>query len=480
MGKRVEHDFIGELEIEDDVYYGVQTFRALQNFNITGDKLSSYPGFVKAFAQVKKAAALANHELKLLDDARKDAICKACDRLIAGEFIDQFVVDMIQGGAGTSTNMNTNEVIANVALEIMGHKKGDYAHCHPNDHVNLSQSTNDAYPTAIHVALYDELSLLAGDMEVLKQSFEKKATEFKDVLKMGRTQLQDAVPMTLGQEFHTFSVMIGEDIQRILEARELVTEINMGGTAIGTGINSHPDYPKIVQKRLCEVTGNPFKTADDLIEATQDTGAYVQISGVLKRVAVKLSKMCNDLRLLSSGPRAGLNEINLPKMQPGSSIMPGKVNPVIPEVVNQVCYAVIGNDVTVSFAAEGGQLQLNVFEPVMAYGLFNSISMMRNAMLTLADKCVNGISANEQICKDFVLNSIGIVTALNPYIGYENSASIAKEALTTGKRVYDIALERGLLSKEQLDEIFQPANMLNPHMSAEDKAKFQKHSPFIK
>ena len=328
-------------------------------------------------------------------------------------------------------------------------------------------------------AQYDELSMFAKDMEILKQAFEKKAHEFKDVLKMGRTQLQDAVPMTLGQEFKTFAVMIGEDIQRVLEARELVTEINMGGTAIGTGINSHPNYPKVVQKRLCEVTGHPFKTANDLIEATQDTGAYVQVSGVLKRVAVKLSKVCNDLRLLSSGPRAGLNEINLPKMQPGSSIMPGKVNPVIPEVVNQVCYAVIGNDVTVSFAAEGGQLQLNVFEPVIAYGLFNSISMMRNAMFTLVERCINGITANEQICKDFVLNSIGIVTALNPYIGYENSASIAKESLETGKRVYDIALERNLLTKEQLDEIFQPSNMLNPHMSAEDKAKFQKHSPFV-
>lgn len=478
MGKRVEHDFIGELEISNDVYYGVQTFRALQNFNITGDKLSGYPSFIKAFAQVKKAAALANNELKLLDDKKKDAICKACDKLIAGELRDQFVVDMIQGGAGTSTNMNTNEVVANLALEIMGYEKGDYQHCHPNDHVNLSQSTNDSYPTAIHVALYDELSLLAKDMEVLKNSFENKSQEFVNVLKMGRTQLQDAVPMTLGQEFHTFAVMMGEDIARVLEARNLVTEINMGGTAIGTGINSHPDYPKIVQNKLCEVTGHPFKTADDLIEATQDTGAYVQVSGVLKRVAVKLSKVCNDLRLLSSGPRAGLNEINLPKMQPGSSIMPGKVNPVIPEVVNQVCYAVIGNDVTVSFASEGGQLQLNVFEPVIAYGLFNSISMMRNAMLTLASKCVDGITANEKICSDFVYNSIGIVTALNPYIGYENSASIAKESLQTGKPVKEIALERKLLSKEQLDEIFQPQNMLNPHMSAEDKAKFQKHSPF--
>ena len=478
MGSRIEHDFIGDMEIDDNVYYGIQTFRALHNFDITGDKLSSYPTFIKAFAQVKKAAALANNELKLLNDDIANAICKACDLIIEGKYIDQFVVDMIQGGAGTSTNMNTNEVIANIALEIMGHKKGEYKYCHPNDHVNLSQSTNDAYPTAIHIALYEELTLLAKDMELLRASFENKAEEFKDVLKMGRTQLQDAVPMTLGQEFGTFAIMIGENIQRILEARDLVREINMGGTAIGTGINSDPKYPKIVEKHICSITCNPFKTADNLIEATQDTGAYVQVSGVLKRVAVKLSKICNDLRLLSSGPRAGLNEINLPKMQPGSSIMPGKVNPVIPEVVNQVCYAVIGNDITVSFAAEGGQLQLNVFEPVIAYGLFNSISMMKNAMNTMRTKCINGITANEEICKGFVFNSIGIVTALNPYIGYEQSASIAKEALESGKKVYDIVLERKILNKEQLDEIFQPSNMLNPHMSAEDKAKFQKNSPF--
>lgn len=479
MKTRIEKDFIGELEIDNEAYYGVQTYRAMQNFNITGDKLSAYPGFIKAFAQVKKAAAKANYELNLLDSNIANAICEACDKLIAGEYIDQFVVDMIQGGAGTSTNMNTNEVIANIALESMGYKKGEYKYCHPNDHVNLSQSTNDAYPTAIHVALYSELSLLAKDMKVLEDSFYRKSLEFKDILKMGRTQLQDAVPMTLGQEFGTFAVMIEEDIQRILEARELIKEINMGGTAIGTGINSDPRYPKMVESKIREITEIDFKISDNLIKATQDTGSYVQVSGVLKRVAVKLSKVCNDLRLLSSGPRAGLNEINLPKMQPGSSIMPGKVNPVMPEVVNQVCYAVIGNDVTISFASEGGQLQLNVFEPVMAYGLFNSISMMRNAMIALANKCINGISANVDICREFVFNSISIVTALNPYIGYENSASITKEALATGKKVYDIVLNRKLLSKEQLDEIFQPNNMLNPHMSAEDKAKFQKNSPFV-
>lgn len=471
MATRKEHDFIGELEIDDSVYYGVQTFRAVENFNISHDRLGNFPRFVRNLARVKKAAALANFELGLLDKSIKDAIVSACDKIIEGGYYDQFVVDMFQGGAGTSTNMNANEVIANIGLEILGHKKGEYQYLHPNDHVNLSQSTNDAYPTALRMALHDYLSDLAKAMEHLQAAYQRKAKEFENVLKMGRTQLQDAVPMTLGREFQTFAVMMGEDIQRVLEARKLVLEINMGGTAIGTGINSHPDYPKVVEKKLREVSGHDYIVAGDLIEATQDTGAYVQISGVLKRVSAKLSKVCNDLRLLSSGPKCGLNEINLPKMQPGSSIMPGKVNPVIPEVVNQVCFFVIGSDVTVTFASEGGQLQLNVFEPVIAYSLFNSIVMLEKAMKTLADKCIDGITANEQICSDFVYNSIGIVTALNPYIGYENSASIAKEALNTGKRVYDLALERGLLSKEELDNILTPQNMLNPHLTRDEIAK---------
>ncbi len=469
MATRKEHDFIGELEIDDSVYYGVQTFRAVENFNISHDRLKNFPRFVRNLARVKKAAAMANFELGLLSKDIEQAIIKACDKIIGGEFYEQFVVDMLQGGAGTSTNMNANEVIANIGLEILGHKKGEYEFLHPNDHVNLSQSTNDAYPTALRLALHDYLTDLAAAMDYLKKAYEKKAAEFKNVLKMGRTQLQDAVPMTLGREFQTFAVMMGEDIERVLEARKLVLEINLGGTAIGTGINSHPDYPKVVEKKLREVTGHDYVVAEDLIEATQDTGAYVQISGVLKRVATKLSKVCNDLRLLSSGPKCGLNEINLPKMQPGSSIMPGKVNPVIPEVVNQVCYYVIGADVSVTFACEGGQLQLNVFEPVIAYSLFNSMIMLEKAVKTLADKCIDGITANEQICHDFVYNSIGIVTALNPYIGYENSASIAKEALNTGKRVYDLALERGLLSKAELDNILTPENMLNPRMVGKKK-----------
>ncbi|MCE3047647.1 aspartate ammonia-lyase [Helicobacter kayseriensis] len=472
--KRIEHDFLGDLEIAEDVYYGVQTFRALENFDISHDKLKNFPSFIIALAQVKKAAALANYELGLLSSDLKNYICQACDLVMSGKYNDQFVVDMIQGGAGTSTNMNANEVIANIALELMGHKKGQYQYCHPNDHVNLSQSTNDAYPTAMRIAIYDKLTHLAEMMKFLQASYDRKAEEFKDILKMGRTQLQDAVPMTLGAEFKTFSIMIGEDIDRVLEARNLIREINLGGTAIGTGMNSHPDYAKVVEKKLQEVTGKPFITAGNLIEATQDNGAYVQVSGVLKRVAVKLSKVCNDLRLLSSGPRAGIGEITLPKMQPGSTIMPGKVNPVIPEVVNQVCFMVIGNDVTVSFAAEAGQLQLNVMEPVLAYALFNSMEMLSKAMRTLASKCIDGITANKEVCKNYVFGSIGIVTALNPYIGYEKSAWIATEALKTGKGVREIVLEQGLLTQNQLDEIFKPENMLKPHMTNEDKQKMQK------
>lgn len=462
MSTRIEHDLIGDKELSNDCYYGVQTARAMENFHITGVTLSKFPTFIISLAKVKKAAALANFELGLLSEKKKGAICHACDELIAGRYHKQFMVDMIQGGAGTSTNMNANEVIANIGLEFMGFAKGEYKHLHPNNDVNLSQSTNDAYPTALRVALYEKLAELNESMAIIKAAFAKKALEFKDVIKMGRTQLQDAVPMTLEQEFRTYAVMIGEDIERIREAQQLVREMNMGATAIGTGINAHPDYTRIVESKLQEVTGRPFVTANDLIEATQDTGAYVQISGVLKRVATKMSKICNDLRLLSSGPRTGFNEINLPAMQPGSSIMPGKVNPVIPEVVNQVCYQVIGTDVTITMASEGGQLQLNVFEPVIAYNLFNSINMMKNAFETLATSCVAGITANKERCEELVLNSIGLVTALNPYLGYENSTIVAKEALHSGRSVYDIVLEKGFLAKEELDEIIKPENMIQP------------------
>ena len=462
MKTRIEHDLIGNKEVPIDAYYGVQTARAQDNFHISHSTLARFPIFISALAKVKKASALANFELGLLDEKNKDAICQASDEVMAGKFNDHFVVDMMQGGAGTSTNMNANEVICNRALEILGHKKGEYTHLHPNNHVNLSQSTNDAYPTALRIALYERIFSLVDSMRVLSKSFEKKAREFDDVIKMGRTQLQDAVPMTLGQEFQTYATMLNEDILRLTEAQNLVCEMNLGATAIGTGINSHPDYARVAEQKLQEVTGRPFVTAGDLVEATQDTGAYVQISGVLKRVATKVSKICNDLRLLSSGPRTGFNEINLPAMQPGSSIMPGKVNPVIPEVVNQVSFQVIGCDMTITMASEGGQLQLNVFEPVIAFNLFYQMQIMENAYYTLAEKCVDGITANKERCHELVINSIGLVTALNPHIGYDNSTNIAKEALETGKSVYEIVLEQKLLTKDELDNIIKPENMIKP------------------
>jgi aspartate ammonia-lyase len=462
MSTRTEHDLIGDKEIPKEAYYGIQTDRAQENFDASGIKLSNFTTFIISLAKVKKATALANFELDQLSEKKKNAICQACDEIIAGKYHDQFVVDMIQGGAGTSTNMNTNEVIANRALEILGYEKGDYKHLHPNNDVNLSQSTNDVYPTAIKITLYEKIFELVDSMKILESSMQTKALEFKDVIKMGRTQLQDAVPMTLGQEFNTYAIMIEEDIQRLLESQQLIREMNLGATAIGTGINSHPMYAKTVQRKLQEVTSRPFVTAKDLVEATQDTGSFVQISGVLKRVSVKVSKICNDLRLLSSGPRTGFGEINLPAMQAGSSIMPGKVNPVIPEMVNQVAYQVIGTDVSISMASEGGQLQLNVFEPLIAYNLFNSINMMKKAFESLAYKCIDGITANKTRCEEMVLNSIGLVTALNPHIGYENSTMVAKEALNNNTSVYDIVLEKKLLSKEQLDEIIHPHNMIKP------------------
>jgi aspartate ammonia-lyase len=462
QGVRREHDLLGDRDVPADAYYGVHTLRAMENFPITGIPIAIYPDLVDALAAIKQAAALANRELRLLDAAHADFIVKACERIRAGKLHDQFTVDVIQGGAGTSTNMNANEVIANLALELMGHGKGEYAHLHPNEHVNMSQSTNDVYPTALKLATYVGLYRLVDAMEVLRGAFAAKAHEFRDVLKMGRTQLQDAVPMTLGQEFSTYAVMLGEDQERIREASALICEINMGATAIGTGITAHPEYAAVVCRHLRAITDIPVVTAPNLVEATQDCGAFVQLSGVLKRVAVKLSKTCNDLRLLSSGPRAGLGEINLPPVQAGSSIMPGKVNPVIPEVVNQVAYEVIGNDVTVTFAAEAGQLQLNAFEPIIAHSLFKSVEHLRAACLTLAERCVVGITANVEHMRAAVENSIGVVTALNPYIGYANATAVAAEAHATGGRVYDIVLQKGLLSKERLDEILRPEILTRP------------------
>jgi aspartate ammonia-lyase len=459
---RTEHDLLGERDVPADKYYGIHTLRALENFPITGTTIQSYPGLIQGLTYVKEACALANLELGLLDKIRANAIIDACQEIRAGKLHAHFVVDVIQGGAGTSTNMNANEVIANRALEILGFERGEYKQLHPLEHVNLSQSTNDVYPTAVKVALRFEIENLVNAMEILQLDFDKKAREFKDILKMGRTQLQDAVPMTLGQEFSTYAVMLKEDQQRLQEAALLIQEINLGATAIGTGINAPAEYAPLACKLLSELTGIQFISADNLVEATQDAGSFVQLSGVLKRVAVKLSKVCNDLRLLSSGPRAGLGEINLPPVQAGSSIMPGKVNPVIPEVVNQIAFEVIGNDVTVSFAAEAGQLQLNAFEPIIAHNLLNSLIYLRQGCLTLAGRCVRGITANRDRLHDIVSHSIGIVTALNPYIGYENASLVAQEAHATGKSVAEIVLARGLLTREQLDDILRPENLTQP------------------
>ncbi len=462
MDMRREHDLLGDRAVPAAAYYGVHTLRAVENFPISGTPISIYPDLIAALASIKLAAARSNHELGLLDATRADAIVAAAEEVRAGRLLGEFVVDVIQGGAGTSTNMNANEVIANRALELLGKAKGDYHALHPNEHVNMSQSTNDVYPTALKLAAYTGILRLVDAMAVLRAAFEAKSEEFKDVIKMGRTQLQDAVPMTLGQEFSTYAVMLGEDEQRLKEAVQLVCEINMGATAIGTGINAHPDYAGLVCQHLREITGIPVVTASNLIEATQDCGSFVQLSGVLKRVAVKLSKTCNDLRLLSSGPRVGFGEINLPPMQAGSSIMPGKVNPVIPEVVNQIAFEVIGNDITVSFAAEAGQLQLNAFEPIIAHSLFKSVKHLTAGCLTLAAKCVSGITANREHLRHGVERSIGIVTALNPYIGYANATEIAQQALMTGMSVYDLVLEKKLLTREQLDEILQPEVLTQP------------------
>lgn len=462
---RVEHDLLGDREVPESAYYGVHTLRAVENFPISGTPISSSPDLVIALACVKQAAALANRDLGLLDAERADAIVSACEEIRAGKLHDQFIVDVIQGGAGTSTNMNANEVIANRALELMRRKRGDYATIHPNEHLNLSQSTNDAVPTALKIATWVGIRELIDAMGVLRVAFEAKANEFKDILKMGRTQLQDAVPMTLGQEFSTYAVMLAEDQQRLRETTSLICEINMGATAVGTGITAHPDYAASVCRHLAEITGIPFVTATNLVEATQDAGAFVQVSGVLKRVAIKLSKVCNDLRLLSSGPRAGFGEINLPPVQAGSSIMPGKVNPVIPEVVNQIAFEVIGNDVTVSFAAEAGQLQLNAFLPILAHSIFKSMTHLRNGCLTLTERCVRGITPNRDRLEEHMNRSIGIVTALNPYIGYANATEIAQEALRTGRSVKDLVLEKKLLTKEQLDKILRPEALTQPGKS---------------
>ena len=459
---RKEHDLLGYRDVPADAYYGIQTLRALENFHITDVRLKQFSTFVRALAIVKKAAAIANHECGALDGNIKDAICAACDEIVAGQWHEEFVVDMIQGGAGTSTNMNANEVIANRGLELMGHQKGEYQYLHPNNHVNCSQSTNDAYPTALHVALDGYVERLLGALHELHASFAQKAVEFADKLKMGRTHLQDAVPMTAGQEFNAFATMIAKEIARIEYARQDLYEINMGATAIGTGLNAPPGYAEACAKALSELTGKPYFIAADLVQATQDTSAYVQLSGALRLLATRLSKIANDLRLESSGPRAGLANYRLPEMQPGSSIMPGKVNPVIPEVVNQTCFHVIGIDHSITMASEGGQLQLNVFEPVIAFNLFTALAMLTHVSRAFAHKCIDGIEMNEARNREQVLSNIGLVTALNPHIGYEASSKVARKAQESGGSVYDIVLAEGLLSKEKLDEIIAPENMVYP------------------
>jgi aspartate ammonia-lyase len=459
---RREHDLLGERDVPASALYGVQTLRAMENFAISGVELREFPTLVSAIAAVKEAAAITNRDMGLLNDPIAQAIIDACREIRSGQHHSDFRVDMIQGGAGTSTNMNANEVIANRALELMGDPRGSYDVISPNSHVNLSQSTNDVYPTAIKLAMHSSIDDLKSAMGALAGAFLLKGEEFAPHIKMGRTQLQDAVPMTLGQEFTAFAHTMLEDVERLTEAQALIREINMGATAIGTGITATRGYAEGVRKHLSEITGLELITAPDLVEATSDTGVFVQLSGVLKRCAVKLSKICNDLRLLSSGPRAGFGEINLPPMQPGSSIMPGKVNPVIPEVVNQVCFDIIGGDVTVTMAAESGQLQLNVFEPIIAYRLLGGMIMLSRACEVLRTRCVNGITANVERMRHFVEHSIGIVTALVPVLGYERATEIAKEALDSGRGVYDLVCDRGLMTREELDNLLNPEAMTEP------------------
>ncbi len=460
--KRIESDLIGSMEVPAEALYGVQTLRGIENFPISRFRLSEHPLFINGLALTKLGAAMANHELGLLTDEQYEAIAQACREILAGQHHDQFPVDMIQGGAGTTTNMNANEVIANRALQIMGHELGDYKHCSPNDHVNCSQSTNDAYPTAIHLGLYATHQEFLKHYVLLIEAFEKKAVEFADILKMGRTQLEDAVPMTLGQTFGAFASILKDEIRNINFAAEEFLTVNMGATAIGTGICSEPEYAQKCIAALREITGWDIKLADNLVAATSDTSCMVGYSSAMRRIATKMNKICNDLRLLASGPRCGLHEFDLPARQPGSSIMPGKVNPVIPEVMNQISYKVIGNDLCVAMSSEEAQMELNAMEPVMAQCCFESAEILMNGFDTLRVNCVEGITANPEQCRKYIHDSFGVVTALNPVIGYKNSTKIAKEAMATGKSVYDLVLEHGILSKEDLDTILAPENMIKP------------------
>jgi aspartate ammonia-lyase len=456
---RLERDSLGEMPIPADAYWGIHTARALENFPITRRALSNHPNLVIALAMVKQAAARANKEIGVIRPQRADLIDQVCQEIIDGQLHDQFVLGVLQGGAGTSTNMCANEIIANRCLELMGHEKGDYANFHPIDHVNRSQSTNDVYPTAIKLAMVFSLKSLLDEHRLLIDSFTAKGQEFSQILKVGRTQMQDAVPMTLGQEFRGFATTLGEDQERLSEIIPWLNEINMGATAIGTGITADPRYAEAVRRHLSEISGYSMVTSPDLIEATSDTGIFMTVSGTLKRAAVKLSKICNDLRLLSSGPQAGLGEINLPPRQAGSSIMPGKVNPVIPEVVNQVAFSIIGADATVTAAVEGGQLQLNAFEPVIATSIMQSLAWMTNACRTLRLNCVDGITANVERLNEMVEASVGVVTALTPYIGYQESAALAYEALSSKVPIRQLVIERGLMTEEQIAKVLSPERL---------------------
>ncbi|AKK08771.1 aspartate ammonia-lyase [Corynebacterium testudinoris] len=460
---RTEEDLLGHMEVPADAYYGIHTLRAMENFQISRTQINDVPEFIRGMVQVKKAAAMANRRLHTLPAKKYEAIVWACDQILdEGRCMDQFPIDVFQGGAGTSLNMNTNEVVANLALEYLGEPKGAYDIINPNDDVNMSQSTNDAYPTGFRLGVYTAMTTLIEEIDLLQKAFHEKGREFQDILKMGRTQLQDAVPMTLGDEFNAFAHNLAEEQAVLRHAADRLLEVNLGATAIGTGVNTPAGYRHQVTASLAEVTGLDLKSSMDLIEATSDTGAYVLAHSAVKRAAMKLSKICNDLRLLSSGPRAGLNEINLPPRQAGSSIMPGKVNPVIPEVVNQVCFKVFGNDLVVTMAAEAGQLQLNVMEPVLGEALFQSIRILGNAARGLREKCVVGITANPEVCRMYVENSIGIVTYLNPIIGHHNGDMVAKEATITGRSVKDIILERGLMEEEELNKVLSVENLMHP------------------
>ena len=468
MGFRIERDFLGEKQVPDDAYYGVQTVRGQENFHITGMPMSREPYFVKAFGYVKKAAAMANRDLGVLDAKIADAIASACDRLIAGEMRDQFVTDFIQGGAGTSTNMNANEVIANLALESLGHKKGEYQYVNPNDHVNFGQSTNDVYPTAFHLGLILRLESYMDALRQLQEAFFRKAREFDRVLKMGRTHLQDAVPMSMGAEFHGWGTTIGEEVKRIAEVRQLLQGVNLGATAIGTTVTAAPGYPALAVKHLSDITGIKFTLAEDLIEATSDTGDYVLLSGVLKHTSAKLTKICNDLRMLASGPRCGFNEINLPQMQPGSSIMPGKVNPVMPELVNLVAFRVMGNDYTVTLAAHSGQLQLNAYEPIEGLAIMESQHLLYTTSKAFRTKCIDGITLNEQVLARYMETTVGIVTALNPVLGYDKATELASEAYKSGKGILEIIREKKLLTEPQIADLLDPAKL-----TMLDKSKYR-------